>query len=146
MAYSMLNIMQKPGSVIKRIPYPGTTILKGTLVEVRSDQYIQPYTMGNTNKFAGVALEGTVPNITSYSDPNGITYGNPAVTNPRGIDVGRSGQLYRFPYSAAAGTNVGFAVYASDAQTIALTGTYQIGTVVDWETGYLWVDWGTYCI
>ena len=144
---SPMQIGRKLGSEIQRAGIPGTAYYDGGLLEiVPSSTYqgcVQPWTNGS-NKFAGVVLGGTIPALDTMN-PGGITTGSNAPPAPRGIKVGRGGQLYRFPYSSAAITNIGAAVYATDDHTITLSAqTTQIGVVADWESGFLWVDFRDY--
>ena len=141
------NVPFRSGDAIDYLPTSGTQIFTGALVElIVATGYIQPWQNGSINAFAGVALEGNMSPIVPLSQ-GGIAvtgYMNP---NARGIAVGRSGRLYRFPYAAAAITNVGQPVYATDDHTITLVAqTQRIGTVVDYESGFLWVDFSGFIV
>jgi hypothetical protein len=141
------NIPFRAGDAVAYLPTSGTQIFTGALVElIVATGYIQPWQNGSTNAFAGVALEGNMTPLAELSQGGIATTGymNP---NTRGISVGRSGRLYRFPYSAAAITNVGQPVYATDDHTVTLVAqTQRIGTVVDFESGFLWIDFSGFIV
>ena len=142
-----MNVPLRQGDAIKYMPTTGTQIFTGALVElIVATGYIQPWQNGSTNAFAGVALEGNMSPLAELSQ-GGIATSGYFSPDKRGISVGRSGRLYRFPYAAAAITNVGQGVYATDDHTVTLVAqTQRIGTVVDWETGFLWVDFSGYIV
>ena len=141
------NIPFRAGDAVAYLPTSGTQIFTGALVElIVATGYIQPWQNGSTNAFAGVALEGNMSPIVALSQGGIATTGymNP---NTTGIEVGRGGRLYRFPYAAAAITNVGQPVYATDDHTITLVAqTQRIGTVARYESGFLWVDFSGYIV
>lgn len=147
---SPLQIGRKTGTEIIRAGVLGTSFYDGGFVEIvpsgPNQGLIQPWTNGS-NAFAGIVLGGTIVTLDTLSQ-GGVAPFTSAKPQPRGIKVGRGGaQLYRYPYAAAAVTDLGSAVYASDDHTITLDAqTTQIGKVVDWESGFLWIDITGYCV
>jgi hypothetical protein len=141
-----VNVPIKNSDAVIYPPLAGQTIFVGALVEIRTDGYLQPWQNGSTSAFAGVALDGTMSPLAELSQ-GGIATTGYMSPNKRGITVGRSGRLYRFPYAAAAITNLGAPVYATDDHTITLVPqTQRIGTVVDYESGFLWVDFSGFVV
>ena len=142
-----VNVPFKASDAVIYPVLSGQAIYTGALVEIRTDGYLQPWQNGSTSAFAGVALEGTITPLAENSQGGIAPFSGVMSPNKRGITVGRSGRLYRFPYAAAAITNLGAPVYATDDHTITLVSqTLRIGTVVDYESGYLWVDFSGFIV
>ena len=142
-----VNVPFKASDAVIYPVLSGQAIYTGALVEIRTDGYLQPWQNGSTSAFAGVALEGTITPLAENSQGGIAPFTGVMAPNKRGITVGRSGRLYRFPYAAAAITNLGAPVYATDDHTITLVSqTLRIGTVVDYESGYLWVDFSGFIV
>ena len=126
----------------KNIVWPGvkasTTLYKGALLEYNGG-YVQQWNPSDGYPFAGVAQSSVIIPIVQTSA--GLA---PFVVGTfdgwEKLPVARAG-LFRFPYSAAAVTNIGSLAYASDDNTIVLVSNgAPIGIVVDYESGYLWID------
>jgi len=142
-----VNVPFKASDAVEYVPVSGTAIYTGALVELTAAGLLQPWTNGATNSFAGVALEGTIVPLAENSQGGVAPFTGIMSPNKRGINVGRSGRLYRFPFSGAAVTNLGNPIYATDDHTITITPqTQRIGTCVDYESGYLWVDFSGFAI
>jgi hypothetical protein len=111
-----------------------TAIYKGGLLEYNGG-YLQPWNPSDGYPFAGIAQSGTtIPIVGSGANVVGTSDGWTS------IPVRRTG-LHKFVYSAAAITNIGSLAYASDDNTIVLVSNgAPMGIVVDYESGYLWID------
>lgn len=126
----------------KNIVYPGvkasTTLYKGALLEYNGG-YVQQWNPSDGYPFAGIAESSVIiPIVPTSAGASAFVVG--ASDGWTQIPVARAG-LFRFPYSAAAVTNIGSLAYASEDHTIVLVSNgAPIGIVVDYESGYLWID------
>ena len=136
-----LNLAYRSPEFVKRTIYTGATIYKGAFCELRSDGYLNRWQNDGSAKFAGVAEESTIA-VLSGTSP-GANGGSSPVSK---IKVKRTG-LVRVPFTGAAIGNVGNSAYIStDDQTVNVSSGTQIGVVVDWESGYLWIDITGYAV